>query len=77
LYAFRFVYFREKDLHFAPFCLSILVANSKFFKPNYLLFTPKNLLFDDYFALFGPAFHGLRRFYLYRRSGYLCFLPRI
>gem|GEM_PF-2857094 len=55
------------------FCLSSLVATSYFFKPNNPLFTPKTLLFDDYFALFDHVSHGSRRFYLYHCSGYLCF----
>ena len=69
--------FLRKDLHFAPFYLSRLVATSYLFTPNYPLFTSKNPLFDDYFALFGHVFHGYKRFYLYYFNGYLCFSPRV
>jgi len=55
---FRFVCFCVRNLHFAPFCLSSLVAGSYFLKPNYPIFTPKIALFSDYFAFFGHVFHG-------------------
>ena len=72
-----FCLFLRKDLHFAPFYLSRLVATSYLFTPNHPLFTPKTSLFNDYFALFNHVFHGSKRFYLYHFSGYLCFSPRI
>ena len=52
------VYFYAYYLHFAPFCLSILVAGSYFFNPNLPLLVPKTLLFNGYFALFSHVFHG-------------------
>ena len=64
-------------MHFAPYCLSRLVANSWFLKPNNPLLTPKNLLFNGYFALFSHVFHGSKRFCLYNWCGCLCFLSRI
>ena len=45
------VRFWERQLRFAPFCLSILLANSYFFKPKNQLLAPKKLLFKGYFAL--------------------------
>ena len=77
MYAFRFVYFQEKSLHFAPFCLSSLVANSYFFKSNYPLFTPKIPLFNDDFAFSDHIFHGSKGFCLCNRSVFLCLSPRI
>ena len=76
----RYVCFWEKTLHFAPFCLSILVAGSYFFSPNYLHLTPKTPLFNGYFVHFGRAFHGSDGFCLYRYSVFLyffvsCFAP--
>ena len=62
-------------LHFAPFCLSILVANSYFSTPKYPLFIPKILLFNDYFALSGHVFHGSKRGCLYNYCECLCFSP--
>jgi len=63
-------------LHFAPLCLSSLVANSLFLTPNYPHLAPKNLLFNGHFALCGHVFSGFKRFYLYQSGGYLCFSPR-
>ena len=62
-------------LHFAPFCLPILVANSYFSTPKYPLFIPKILLFNDYFALSGHVFHGSKRGCLYNCCECLCFSP--
>ena len=69
----RYVCFWEKTLHFAPFCLSILVAGSYFLSPNYLHLTPKTPLFNGYFVHFGRVFHGSDGFCLYRYSVFLCF----
>ena len=69
----RYVYFWEKTLHFAPFCLSILVAGSYFLSPNYLRLTPKTPLFNGHFVHFGRVFHGSDGFCLYRYSVFLCF----
>ena len=52
LSVFYFVYLREQNLHFAPFCLSSLVVNSKFHKPNLPLFAMKCILIFDFFNLF-------------------------
>ena len=65
------------NLRFAPFCLSSLLANSLFFKPNYALLAPKTPLFNSYFAFLNHAFHGSTWFCLYNCSGYLCFSPCI
>jgi len=54
---FAFSPFLRKHLHFAPFCISILVANSYFLSSNYALFAPKTLLFDGHFAPFSHVFH--------------------
>ena len=69
----RHVCFWEKALHFAPFCLSILVADSYFLSPNYLHLAPKTPLFNGYFVHFGRAFHGSDGFCLYHLSVFLCF----
>ena len=74
---FRFVYFQENSLHFAPFCLSSLVGSSLFSTPNYPLLAPKNPLFNDYFAPLSHVFHGSKRFCIYHFSVYLCSSPRI
>ena len=58
----RSVYFLECNVHFAPFCLSSLVANSLLFTPNYTLLGPKKTLFNGYFAPFSPIIHGSKRF---------------
>ena len=50
------------NLRFAPFCLSSLLANSLFFKPNYALLAPKTLLFNGCFALFGHVFMVIKGF---------------
>ena len=76
LYAFSFTPFLEQHLHFAPLCLSILVASSCFLKPNYLLFAPKNLLFNGYFTLLSHFFNGSKRLCLYHCSGCLCLSSR-
>ena len=65
--------FLRKNLHFAPFCLSSLVANSCFSNSNFPLLAPKTLLFNRHFALLSHSFHGSKGFYLYHSSGYLCF----
>ena len=70
----RYVWFWEKNLHFAPFCLSILVAGSYFLSPNYLHLAPKTPLFNGYFVHFGRIFHRLDGFCLYHYSVFLCFL---
>ena len=57
-YVFQYVRFKEKDLHFAPFCLSRLVASSLFLQSKKLLLGLKNPLFNDHFALFSLVFHG-------------------
>ena len=76
-HASRFTYFSERNLHFAPFSLSIWAAYSLFFKPNYSRLSPKILLFNDYFALFGHVLTALKGFVLYNHYVLLCFLPRI
>ena len=75
--AFCFVYFQEQNLHFAPFSLSSLVANSLFCTPNNSLLAPKTPLFNGCFALFCHVFHGSKRFYLYICGVFLCFSPCI
>jgi len=57
-HVFQYVRFEEKDLYFAPFCLSRLVASSLFLQSKNLLLGPKTPLFNDHFALFSPVFHG-------------------
>ena len=74
---FGIVNFCAQNLHFAPFCLSSLVESWWFFKPIFLFLAPKNLLFNDYFALFRHVFHGSKRFCLYNCCGCLCFLFHI
>ena len=69
----RYVYFWEKNLHFAPFCLSIWVAGSYFLSSNYLHLAPKTPLFNGHFVHFGRVFHGSDGFCLYRYSVFLCF----
>ena len=64
-------------LHFAPFCLSSLVAGSSFSKPKYPLFTPKNPFLNGHFAPFSHIFNHSRGLYLYFSSAYLYFLARI
>ena len=61
-HVFCFVCFQEQNLHFAPFCLSSLVANSYFFNSKYPLLAPKTLLFNGYFAFSSDVFHGFKRF---------------
>ena len=63
------------NLCFAPFCLSSLLANSLFLKPNNALLAPKIPLFNDHFALFGHVFNGTKGEYLYHCSVFLCFSP--
>ena len=77
LHIFCFVCFQGQNLRFAPFYLSILVANSLFFAPNYSLFAPKIPLFNHYFALFGHVFNGRKGFIYTNCCGYLCLLPCI
>ncbi len=74
---FTFVNIQEKNLHFAPYCLSILLACSLFFMPNYPLLVPKIPLFRGCFALFCHVFHASKRLYLYHCGVFLCFLARI
>ena len=51
---------------------------TRFFSaPNYARFAPKIPLFNGCFGLFSHVFHGLKRFYLYNCSGFLCFSLRI
>ena len=50
------------NLRFAPFCLSSLLANSLFFKPNYALLAPKTPLFNGCFALSSHVFMVLKGF---------------
>ena len=75
-HTFCLVCFQEKNLHFAPFRLSILVASSYFFKPNDPLLDPKNPLFNGYFALFSNVFNVSQRFCLYHCTAFLFILPR-
>ena len=72
-YAFCFVSLWENNLRFAPFCLSILVGCSCFFKSNCPHFTPKTPFFYPCFALFTQVFHRSKRFCLCNCSGCLCF----
>ena len=58
------------NLHFAPFSLSSLVANSLFFKPNYALLVPKIPLFSGCFALFSHVFMALKGF-VYTIAAYI------
>ena len=69
---FCFVCFQEYNVHFAPFSLSILVANPSFLGPNYALFTPKIPLFNGYFALSSHVLRASRRLCLYHCSVFLC-----
>ena len=75
LHIFCFVRFQGQNLRFAPFYLSVLVANSLFFAPNYLLFAPKIPLFNHYFTLFGHVFNARKGFIYTNCGGYLCFSP--
>jgi len=63
------------NLHFAPFSLSSLVANSLFLTSNYALLAPKIPLFSGCFVLFCHVFNGTKGFYLYHCSVFLCFSP--
>ena len=72
-----FVNIQEKNLHFAPYSLSILLASSLFFTPNKPLLAPKNLLFRGCFALFCHVFHVSKRLYLYHCGVFLCFSFRV
>ena len=74
-YVFRFVRFKEQNLHFAPFSLSILAASSYFLGSQNSLLAPKNLLFHGYFVLFSYIFNGVARLCLYNHAVFLCFLP--
>ena len=58
------------NLRFAPFCLSSLLANSLFLKPNYALLASKTLLFNGCFALFGHVFMALKGF-VYTIAAYI------
>ena len=73
---FSFCLFLRKLTAFCTTLPSSLLANSLFFTSNYPHLTPKNLLFNDHFALLGHVFSGLKRSYLYQNGGYLCFSPR-
>ena len=58
------------NLRFAPFCLSSLLANSLFLKPNYAFLASKTPLFNGYFALFGHVFMALKGF-VYTIAAYI------
>ena len=58
------------NLHFAPFSLSGLLANSLFLKPNYAFLASKTPLFNGYFALFGHVFMVLKGF-VYTIAAYI------
>jgi len=58
------------NLRFAPFCLSSLLANSLFLKPNYAFLASKTPLFKGYFALFGHVFMVLKGF-VYTIAAYI------
>ena len=58
------------NLHFTPFSLSSLVANSLFLTPNFALLAPKTPLFNGYFALFGHVFMALKGF-VYTIAAYI------
>ena len=58
------------NLRFAPFCLSSLLANSLFLKPNYALLVPKTPLFDGCFALFGHVFM-VQKGFVYTIAAYI------
>ena len=58
------------NLHFAPFCLSSLLANSLFLKPNYALLAPKTPLFNGYFALSSHVFMVIKGF-VYTIAAYI------
>ena len=77
LHIFCFVCFQGQNLRFAPFYLSILVANSLFFAPNYSLFAPKIPLFNHYFALSGHVFNDRKGFIYTNCGGFLYFSPCI
>ena len=66
-------FFLAYYLHFAPFCLSSLVANSLFFMPKYPLLAPKPPLFNGCFDPFSHVFHRSKGFCLYNCCGFLCF----
>ena len=58
------------NLRLAPFCLSSLLANSLFLKPNYALLAPKTPLFNGYFALSSHVFMALKGF-VYTIAAYI------
>ena len=58
------------NLRLAPFCLSSLLANSLFLKPNYALLAPRTPLFNGCFALFGHVFMALKGF-VYTIAAYI------
>ena len=72
-HVFCFVCFYEQNLHLAPFCLSRWSPTHNFSAPQNPLLAPKTPLFNSCFAPFSHVFHGTGRYYLYNRSGYLCF----
>ena len=51
-------------MHFVPFSLSSLVANSLLFTPNNMLLTPKTPLFNGCFAPLNHVFMA-RKGYIY------------
>ena len=58
------------NLRFAPFCLSSLLANSLFLKPNNALLASKTLLFNGCFALSSHVFMVLKGF-VYTIAAYI------
>ena len=68
-HSFCFVCFEEQNLHFAPYCLSSLVAHPLFFAPNNPLLAPKKPLFNDNFALFSHVFI-VRKVFVYTIAVY-------
>ena len=77
IHVFCFVHFQEKNLLFAPFSLSRLLACSYFFKPKYTHLAPKTTHFNSYFAPFSHVSYGFKRFCLCNCCGCLCFSSRI
>ena len=61
-YAFCFVSLWENNSRFAPFCLSILVGCSCFFKSNCPQFTPKILFLNPVLPFSAMCFFALKGF---------------
>ena len=67
---FFFFVLGSANLRLAPFCLSSLLANLLFLKPNYALLAPKTLLLNGCFALSSHVFMVLKGF-VYTIAAYI------